>query len=163
NKRSLLLDIKEPQSRDAFQRLIERADVLVHSMRFEAAKRAGIDYESVSAINPRIIYGYGPGYRTDGPLRNRPAYGDVMQAESGLDDLNWLASGEVRYFPTVIADKLCGHVLASAIVMALFRRERTGEGQCVEVPMLETMLAFNLTEHLWTGVFNDAESHLVYD
>ncbi|MGH8666395.1 MAG: CaiB/BaiF CoA transferase family protein, partial [Burkholderiales bacterium] len=73
------------------------------------------------------------------------------------------AYGEPRYFPTVIADKFCGHVLASAIGMALVHRGRTGEGQQVQVPMLETMLSFNLIEHLWEGAFDQPMGELGYE
>lgn len=149
NKRSVVLDLKRPEPLDAMMRLLDSADVFIHSMRPKAADRLGIGYAAVSARNPRIVYAYGPGYRGDGPRRDRPAFDDVIQGESGVTALTALQHGEPDFVPMVLADKLCGHVLASAIAMALYCRERTGRGQLVEVPMLETMLSFNLLEHLW--------------
>lgn len=163
NKRSIVLDLKQPAALAMLMRMIERADVFVHSMRADAAERLGVSYAAVAARNPRIVYASAPGYRSDGPWRNRPAYDDVIQGESGIADMNQRAYGEPRYLPTVIADKFCGHILASAIGMGLFHRERTGKGQAIEVPMLETMLSFNLIEHLWTGNFDEPMGPLGYE
>jgi crotonobetainyl-CoA:carnitine CoA-transferase CaiB-like acyl-CoA transferase len=163
NKRSVVLNLKQPEALEALQRLIEDADVFVHSMRPQSADRLGIGYAAVAARNPRVVYASAPGYRPDGPNRDRPAYDDVIQGESGIAGITERAYGEPRYFPTVIADKLCGHVLASAIGMALVHRSRTGEGQQVQVPMLETMLSFNLIEHLWEGAFDQPMGELGYE
>ena len=163
NKRGLVLDLKQAAAKALLYRMVEQTDVFVHSLRTDAAERLGIDYASIAARNPQVIYACAPGYRSDGPWRNRPAYDDVIQGESGLADMNLRATGEARYLPTVLADKFCGHILASAIGMALFHRERTGEGQSVEVPMLETMLSLNLIEHLWTGQFDEPQGPLGYD
>ena len=162
NKRSLAIDLKGPGAREVLAKLFETADVVVHSMRPAAAKKLGIDYESVQACNPRAICAYAPGYCTDGPFANRPAFDDVIQGESGLVDLMHRATGEVAFLPTVLADKLCGVMLASALGMALYAREKTGVGQEVQVPMLESMLAFNLVEHLWTGAFGADEGRFGY-
>jgi len=155
NKKSVVLDLKSPAAFDALLRLLGDADVLVHSMRPQAAERLGLSYAAVAAHNPRLVYASAPGYSPDGPYRDRPAYDDVIQGESGLADMVHTATGVPGYLPTVAADKLCGVFLASAIGMALFSRERTGRGQQVQIPMLETMLSFNLVEHLWTGTFGD--------
>jgi crotonobetainyl-CoA:carnitine CoA-transferase CaiB-like acyl-CoA transferase len=162
NKRSIVLDLKRPAPLAAMLRLIETADVFVHSMRPQTAERLGVSYEALSARNPRLIYAYGPGYRSDGPNRDRPAFDDVIQGESGIAAMVGRSTGEPRYVPMILADKLCGHVLASAIGMALYSRERTGKGQEVVVPMLETMLSFNLVEHLWTNFFDDDRENLGY-
>ena len=154
NKRSITLDLRSDAGREALLKLVETADVFVHSMRPAAAKRLGVGYEAISARNPRIIYGYGPGYRQDGPNRDYPAYDDVVQGESGIASLMAQVNGNgPRFYPTVIIDKLCGYVLASSIGMALYQRERSGLGQEVQVPMFETILAFNYLEHLWGGAF----------
>ena len=163
NKRSAVLDLKNAKTRDILYRMVASADVFVHSLRTDAAERLGVAYADIRARNPRIVYASAPGYRSDGPRRNRAAYDDVIQGQSGIAGMNQLAYGEPRYLPTVIADKFCGYVLASSIGMALFHRERTGEGQAVEVPMLETMLSFNLIEHLWTGNFDAPMGPLGYD
>ncbi|HUP94714.1 MAG TPA: CoA transferase [Burkholderiales bacterium] len=162
NKRSVVLDLKRPPGLEALMRLVETADVLVHSVRPQTAERLGISYEAVSARNPRIVYAYGPGYRSDGPNRERGAFDDVIQGESGIAGMIGRNTGEPRYVPMVLVDKFCGHVLASAIGMALFGRERTGTGQEVVVPMLETMLSFNLVEHLWTNFFEGDRENLGY-
>ena len=163
SKRSVVLNLKKPAALDALNRMIEEADVFVHSMRPDSAERLGVGYAAVAARNPRIVYACAPGYRQDGPFRNRPAYDDVIQGESGIAGIAELAFGEPRYMPMVIADKFCGHILASSIGMALVHRSRTGEGQEVQVPMLETMMSFNLIEHLWTGAFDEPQGPLGYD
>lgn len=162
NKRSMLLDLKRPEAIDVLMRLVDRADVLLHSMRPKAAERLGIGYAAISARNPRIVYAFGPGYRGDGPKRDRPAFDDVIQGESGMAALAALQHGEPHFFPMVMVDKFCGHVLASAVGMALFNRERTGRGQMVEVPMLETMLSFNLMEHLWGAAHDQPRGDIGY-
>ena len=162
NKKSVVLDLKRPAALEALMRLVETADVLVHSMRPHTAERLGISYVAISARNPRMVYAYGPGYRSDGPHRDRPAFDDVIQGESGVAAMLGRTVGEPRYMPFIMADKLCGHALASAIGMALFSRERTGQGQEVAVPMLETMLSFNLVEHLWTNFFETRREDLGY-
>ena len=156
NKRSIVLDLKQKECMEALLKLVETADVIVHSMRPSAAERLGIGYDKIRERNPKIIYAYAPGYRSDGPYTDMPAFDDVIQGESGLAAINRDADGRPRYFPTVIVDKFCGYVLASSITMALLHRERTGEGQQVLVPMLETMLQFNLFEHLWEGALGDS-------
>lgn len=157
NKRSIVLNLKDAECREALMKLVETADVFVHSMRPSAAERLGVGYEAVKARNPKIIYAYGPGYNPDGPYKDRPAFDDVIQGESGIASMNRDSNGTPRYFPTVIVDKFCGYVLASSVSMALYHRERTGHGQCVQVPMFETMLQFNLFEHLWEGALGSSE------
>jgi crotonobetainyl-CoA:carnitine CoA-transferase CaiB-like acyl-CoA transferase len=154
NKRSVTLNLKRPEAREALFRLVESADVFVHSMRPAAAERLGIAYEEIARRNPRVIYGYGCGYMPGGPRENDPAFDDVVQGEAGIANLMLRSVGQARYLPTVLVDKFCGYTLASAIAMALYARERTGAGQLVRVPMLETIVAFNLQEHLWGGVFD---------
>jgi crotonobetainyl-CoA:carnitine CoA-transferase CaiB-like acyl-CoA transferase len=161
-KKSLVLDLKRPAAQAAILRLAKTADVLVHNMRPAAAARLGIDYPAVAAANPRIVYAWASGYRAGGPSRDRAAFDDVIQGESGLAALNKGADGEPRYLPMVICDKLCGHSLASMVGMALYHREKTGEGQEVHVPMMETMVAFNMVDHLWHGVFGEPEKGLGY-
>lgn len=162
NKRSVVLDLKQPAALDALMRLVDTADVFVHGMRPKAAERLGIGYAAISRRNPAIVYGSASGYRHDGPRANLPAYDDIIQGECGLAGLVGKTSGEPRYIPTVIADKFTGHVLASAIAMALLSRERTGKGQEVHVPMFETMLSFLFVEHLWTRAFGGEEGTLGY-
>jgi crotonobetainyl-CoA:carnitine CoA-transferase CaiB-like acyl-CoA transferase len=157
NKRSLELDLKRPAAASALKSLIGTADVLVHSMRTAAAERLGLDYAGLSASNPRLIYAAAGGYAQSGPWKDRPAYDDVIQGQSGLAGMIEQANGEARYAPMAIADKFCGTQLASHIGMALFARSNTGQGQMVHMPMLETMTAFNVVDHLWLANFDRAD------
>ncbi|MBV9824083.1 MAG: CoA transferase [Alphaproteobacteria bacterium] len=166
NKKSLALDLKRPEAKEALLRLAKTADVFVHNMRPSAVERLGLDYPAVRAANPRIVYAWASGYRADGPRRDRGAFDDIIQGESGMAAINAPQQGSdlgvPRYLPMAVSDKLCGHSLASAVGMALFHRERTGEGQEVHVPMMETMAAFNLVDHLWHGVLGEPEKGLGY-
>ncbi len=162
NKKSVVLDLKRPAARAALLRLVETADVFVHNMRLGAVERLGLNYQAVAERNPRIVYAAATGFHKDGKHRDRPSFDDVIQGESGLAALNGGVGGEPRYVPMAVSDKICGYALASAIGMALFRRERSGEGQEIHVPMLETMVAFNLVDHLWHGVLAEPEKGLGY-
>ena len=162
NKKSVALDLKRSAARAALLKLAETADVFVHNMRLGAAERLRLDYRAVAQCNPRIVYAAATGFRKDAVHRDRPSFDDVIQGESGLAALNGGVGGEPRYVPMAVSDKICGYVLASAIGMALFHRERTGKGQEVHVPMLETMVAFNLADHLWHGVLAEPEKGLGY-
>src|SRR5215470_10203028 len=105
NKRSVVLDLKQPAGREAFLRLARTADVLVHNFRPQAAGRLGLSYEGVRAVNASIIYCATYGFRAAGPYGNRPAYDDIIQAASGLASLQAPLTGEPRYLPTIVADK----------------------------------------------------------
>jgi crotonobetainyl-CoA:carnitine CoA-transferase CaiB-like acyl-CoA transferase len=159
NKKSLVLDLKREAARAALDKLVATADVLLHNMRPKAAARLGLDYASLAAANPRIVYAAGIGFAHD---EERAAFDDVIQGESGLAALNGGPGGAPRYVPMAVCDKLCGHILAGAVAMALYRRERSGEGQEVRVPMLEAMIAFNLVDHFWYGALAEPEKGLGY-
>jgi crotonobetainyl-CoA:carnitine CoA-transferase CaiB-like acyl-CoA transferase len=162
NKRSVVLDLKSPTGHAALLDLIASADVFVHNMRLSAIDRLGLDYASVAVRNPRIVYAAATGFDRMGPDRDRPAYDDVIQGEAGFAWLNASIAGEPRFVPMAICDKLVGHMLASAVGMGLACRERTGIGQEVHVPMLESIIAFNMVEHLWHGVLDEPEKGLGY-
>jgi crotonobetainyl-CoA:carnitine CoA-transferase CaiB-like acyl-CoA transferase len=153
NKRSMVLDLKRPESKAVLQRMLQDADVFVHNMRPNAAERLGISYAHLREAHPRLVYASATGYRLDGPNRDRPAFDDVIQGASGISALFMRAGDEARYAPFIIADKVIGYVLASSIGMALYARERSGIGQEVHVPMFETMVEFNLLEHFWGRAF----------
>ncbi|MCX7932218.1 MAG: CoA transferase [Rhodovarius sp.] len=148
NKRSIALDLKRPEGQAVLRRLIARADALVHNMRPAAMARLGFGPEACLALNPRLVYAAAPGFGQDGPDRDLPAFDDVIQAACGLAALLSEGEAEPRYVPSLIADKTTGLMLANAVLAALLARERTGRGQAVEVPMLETMVAFLLAEHM---------------
>ena len=162
NKRSLVLDLKKPAARDALLRLVDGADVFMHNMRGGAASRLGLDYASLAQRNPRLIYASAAGFRKGSSMQEFPAYDDVIQGMSGLAVLNAGPDGAPRYFPTLMVDKLTGTWLMSMIGMALFHRERTGEGQEIHLPMMETILAFAMVEHLWHGVYGEPDKGMGY-
>jgi crotonobetainyl-CoA:carnitine CoA-transferase CaiB-like acyl-CoA transferase len=162
NKRSVVLDLTKQGGKAALTKLLQTADVFVHNMRLGAIERLGFGYADVAALNPGLIYASATGFRRDSRYRDRPAFDDVIQGMSGVAALNSAIDGVPRYYPTVIADKFTGHSLATAITMALFARTRTGRGQQLHVPMMETMLAFNLVEHLWGATLRDPSLGLSY-
>jgi crotonobetainyl-CoA:carnitine CoA-transferase CaiB-like acyl-CoA transferase len=162
NKRSVVLDLKQPAAKDALLRLIDGADVFVHNMRRSAAQRLGLDYATLSARNQRLIHASASGFRKGSGREDAPAFDDLIQGLSGLASLNAGPDGAPRYAPTVLVDKLTGHMLGSMIGMALFHRERTGQGQEVHVPMLETTLSFLLVEHLWWATLGETERGVGY-
>jgi crotonobetainyl-CoA:carnitine CoA-transferase CaiB-like acyl-CoA transferase len=147
NKRSIVLDLKAPAGREALLRLIEGADVVVYSLRPKAMERLGLSYDDCRAVNPAIIYAGALGFRPNGPYSDKAAYDDIIQGLSGLVATQAFTTGEPRYVPSSIVDKVAAVHLTYAITMALLHRERTGEGQRVDVPMLECMVAFNYLEH----------------
>src|SRR3546814_14848960 len=108
-------------------------------MRPETMARLGLTYEDCRAVNPRLVYCGCFGFHQDGPYADKAAYDDVIQGMSGLAAIQAMTTGEPRYLPTVAVDKTVGISAVYAIAMALLHRERTGEGQRVEVPMFETM------------------------
>jgi crotonobetainyl-CoA:carnitine CoA-transferase CaiB-like acyl-CoA transferase len=99
-------------------------------------------------INPSLIYCQAQGWATDTPEQHRPAYDDIIQTATGVADLMNRATGQMTLYPSVIADKICGQTICTAVLAALFHSARTGQGQHVEVPMYDTMLNFQLVEHL---------------
>ena len=153
-KRSLVLDLREPEDKQVLEGLIAGADVFIHSMRARAIEKLGFDYARVAAINPRIVYTNCYGYGRRGPDADRPAYDDTIQAECGLPAVQEALTGEANYIGTIMADKVTGLTVLYATVMALFHRERTGEGQEVEVGMFETMASFMLVEHADRALFD---------
>jgi crotonobetainyl-CoA:carnitine CoA-transferase CaiB-like acyl-CoA transferase len=153
NKRSIVLDLKKPEGRSALQHLVSRADVLLHSIRTASAARIGLSYQAVAAVNPRLVYCHVIGFADNGPYGGRAAYDDIVQSLCGLAMLQKVPAGEPRYVPSIVADKITAVHAAYGVALALFHRERTGQGGEVKVPMLETMTAFTMQEHLGGAVF----------
>ncbi len=152
-KRSVILDLQSVEGKVALRALVKDADVFIHSMRFKAIAKLGFGYEDVAAINAKIIYTNCYGYSRRGPDGDLPAYDDTIQAECGLPVLQQMLTGEANYVGSIIADKVTGLTAVYATVMALYHRERTGEGQEVEVSMFETMASFMLVEHANGAMF----------
>ena len=161
-KRAVVLDLRTEHGKTALQALIRTADVFIHSMRSKAVAKLGFGYDDVAAINPGIVYTNCYGYGRRGPNRDLPAYDDTIQAECGLPAVQEQLTGEANYVGTIIADKVAGLTALYATMMALFHRERTGEGQEVEVSMFETMASFMLVEHANGAMFDPPLGPAVY-
>jgi crotonobetainyl-CoA:carnitine CoA-transferase CaiB-like acyl-CoA transferase len=153
-KRSIVLDLRADAGKSTLRRLIERADVFIHSMRSKAIAGLGFSYEQVAAINPSIVYTNCYGYSRRGPDKDLTAYDDTIQAECGLPAVQRMLTGEANFVGTIVADKVTGLTALYATMMALFHRERSGEGQEVEVGMFETMASFMLVEHANGSMFS---------
>jgi crotonobetainyl-CoA:carnitine CoA-transferase CaiB-like acyl-CoA transferase len=148
-KRSVVLDLKQARDREALLRLVDGADVFMHSIRPQKLRALGLDADTLRARNPRLVYAGLHGFGESGPYGGMPAYDDIVQGMAGCAALMERQTGQPQYYPTIAADKTCAQVATHAILAALFARERTGEGCFVEVPMFEAMAAFNLVEHFY--------------
>lgn len=156
NKRSLAVDLKQESGKDILRRLLRSSDALVHNMRQDALDRLGFGWEAVHALNPRLVYCAALGYGSDGPYAGKPAYDDIIQAGGGIAGMAAKRDGAPAYNPTVTADKVAALHTVYAVLAALLHRERTGgQGQLVEMPMLEAIAAFSLNEHLMGAAFSD--------
>jgi crotonobetainyl-CoA:carnitine CoA-transferase CaiB-like acyl-CoA transferase len=154
NKRALALDVKTDEGKQVMQRLVQSADAFVTNVRPAGMARLGLDYDAVRAVRDDIVYVHVVGFGAGGEYAGRQAYDDLVQAASGLADLapKTERGGPPRFLPSLIADKTSGLHAVYALIAALLHRERTGEGQFVEVPMLEVAVSFNLVEHLYGHV-----------
>ena len=153
NKRSVVLDLKKSAGYDALMKLIERADALVWNVRPDSMARMKLSYDDVKRVNPGIIYCGMFGFGQGGRYRSKPAYDSIIQGSAGVAALYHRAAGEPRYLPMVMADKTVGLIAVQMMLMALFHRERTGEGQSIEIPMFENMAAFVMSEHMYMKTF----------
>ncbi|MDV6245305.1 CoA transferase [Rhodococcus opacus] len=157
NKRSVTLDLKNASDRDSLLALLETADVFITNVRPGALERLSLGWEDVAAVNPRLVYATAQGFRSDSAMRDNAAYDDIIQAATGLVWLNEQVSGQPNYIPSVVADKVCGLMMVQSVLAALHYRDRTGRGQHVEIPMADTMIAFNLVEHLAGATLDPAD------
>lgn len=149
SKRSLVLDLKQPEGRSAALELAKTADVLVYNVRPQAMARLGLDYESVRAVNPRIVYAGLFGYGQGGPYAARPAFDDLIQGAAAVPWLSAQADGSApRYAPTAIVDRGVALWAVGQINAALVHQARSGTGQRIDVPMFEFMASFVLGDHL---------------
>jgi crotonobetainyl-CoA:carnitine CoA-transferase CaiB-like acyl-CoA transferase len=161
-KRSVVLDLRSEAGTTALRELVKQADVFIHSMRAKAIAKLGFSYETVAALNPAIIYTNCYGYGRRGPDKDLTAYDDTIQAECGLPAVQQMLTGEPNYVGTILADKVAGLTALHSTMMALFHRERTGEGQEVEVSMFETMASFMLVEHANGAMFEPPLGPAIY-
>jgi crotonobetainyl-CoA:carnitine CoA-transferase CaiB-like acyl-CoA transferase len=148
-KKSIALDLKTPQAIEAVRRLTATVDVVVENFRPGVMRRFGLDYETLAATKPALIYCAISGYGQTGPSSQLPAYAPVIHAASGYDLAHMAYQGEERrpdYCGIYIADVLTGTYAFGAITTALYQRQLTGEGQIIDVSMLESMLSLTLSE-----------------
>jgi crotonobetainyl-CoA:carnitine CoA-transferase CaiB-like acyl-CoA transferase len=149
NKRSVVLDLKQPAARDACLAVAKTCDVLVYNIRPQAMARLGLSYEEVKRKNEKIIYVGCFGYSQRGPYAAKAAYDDLIQGAAGIPALLKQQGAETpRYAPIIVADRSVGQQVASAVSAALYYREKSGKGQRVDVPMFEHLLQIVLGEHL---------------
>jgi crotonobetainyl-CoA:carnitine CoA-transferase CaiB-like acyl-CoA transferase len=161
NKRSLTLDLKTEEGRAKLIALIPTAQVFIHNVRADAIARLGFGYDDVAKLNPSIVYAHCMGFGSAGPYASRMGFDDLVQAASGAADLvTKQDGGEMRLLPGYFADKVSGLHALYGVLAALFHRERTGEGQFVEIPMLESFTHFLLIEHLFGETFEPPVSHM---
>jgi crotonobetainyl-CoA:carnitine CoA-transferase CaiB-like acyl-CoA transferase len=180
NKRSMTLDLKHPRGVEVLKKLVAKSDVLVENFRPDVKHRLGIDYETLSRVNPRLIYASISGFGQSGPYRDRPGYDQIAQGLGGLMSVTGLpGQGPVRV-GIPVADLTAGMFLAHGVLVALLERERSGKGQWVHTSLLEAMvrmLDFQTTRWLIgkeippqagndhptgipTGVFKTADGHM---
>jgi crotonobetainyl-CoA:carnitine CoA-transferase CaiB-like acyl-CoA transferase len=149
NKRSVVLDLRQPAQREQLLALCKTADVLTYNIRPASMARLGLSFDTLHALNPRLVVCGAYGYSEGGPYSDWPAYDDLIQGAVGIP---WLmtqsGSTEPRYIPATFADRVTGLNMVHAVLAAVIARYRTGLGQHVEVPMFECLLQFVLGEHL---------------
>jgi crotonobetainyl-CoA:carnitine CoA-transferase CaiB-like acyl-CoA transferase len=151
NKRSIALNLKEAEGRTVAHKLIATADVFMSNMRPSAQRRIALDYDTLAGIRPDLIYVEAHGFRIDSGLAEVPSYDDTIQASCGLPRLNEPVAGSVFFPPTLIADKVAAMSIVQAVLAGLYRRATSGDGQRIEVPMFDSVLAFVLAEHMSRG------------
>lgn len=155
SKRSAVIDLKLTEGRATLLHMATRADVLVYNIRPQAMSRLGLGYDEVRAVNPKIIYAGAMGFSQRGPYAARPAYDDLIQGMAGIPWLVKQGGADLpRYAPMILADRIIGLQVANAITSALYHRERTGEGQRVDVPMFEGLASITMGEHLSGRLFD---------
>ena len=142
NKRSLTLNFKEPEAIEIFLQLVQKADVVVENFTPGVMRRFGLDYPAVKSANPQIIYCSISGFGQDGPYQNRPAYDQIMQGVSGLMSITGEADGDPQKVGIAVSDIGAGMWAAFAVMTALHHRERTGEGQHIDISMLDAQIAW---------------------
>ena len=163
NKRSIALDLKTAEGRGVLLELAKDADVLTYNVRPQAMERLGLGYEALAAINPRLLYVGMFGFSQRGRYAASAAFDDLIQAACALPQAMAMGSGDIpRYMPITIADRSVGLYAFGVISAALYGRERTGQGQRIDVPMFETMVPYVLGDHLYGQTFVPAQGDFGY-
>lgn len=153
NKRDICLDLKTDEGRGVLRRMLGDADVLINNMRPSALERLGLTYKDLCAEFPNLIHCQVLAFGRGGPYYDRPAYDPIMQGLSGMAATFETSCGEPRYVHMTMCDHITGLIAAQCICAALYRREKSGRGESVEVPMFENAAAFVMTEHMGGEIF----------
>lgn len=147
NKRSIAMDLKHPRGQQAFLDIAATCDVMITNLRPGPLARLGLSYEAVREVRDDIVFCRAHGYPSSSDQADAPAYDDIIQSASGIGDLFKRMGAEPMLLPSLVADKFCGLTIANSVTAALYHRALTGQGQCIEIPMIDVMRAFVLTEH----------------
>jgi crotonobetainyl-CoA:carnitine CoA-transferase CaiB-like acyl-CoA transferase len=142
NKRSLTLNLQDTQAQEVFMKLAKDIDVVVENFTPGVMGRFGLDYDAVKAVNPKVVYCSISGFGQDGPYRNRPAYDQIMQGVGGLMSITGEPDGEPQKIGIAVTDIGAGMWSAFAIMAALHHREKSGEGQYIDISMLDAQVAW---------------------
>ena len=163
NKRSVVLDLKHPEGREACLALAKKSDVLIYNIRPQAMARLKLGYDDLKKINPRLLYVGAFGYSQRGPYAAKAAYDDLIQGAVGLPWLHQAAGGGApRYLPAIIADRGTALNVVNAVCAGLYWREKSGKGQRIDVPMFESLLPLVLGEHLAGRTYDPPQGNLGY-
>ena len=151
NKRSIVLDLKEEKDLEIFKTMVGEADILLENYRPGIVKKLGIDYDSLKAINPSLIYTSISGYGQDGPYKNRKVYDPLIQATTGVSETQGTAArGEPRNMASIIFDKVTALTTSQAITAALLERASTGKGKYLSISMLDAALYYSWPDIMWS-------------
>ncbi len=161
-KRSIALDLKQPEAQDAIRRLVPTVDAFASNIRPAALGRLGLDYASIHELNPSLVYLSMVGYGSAGRYAGRPAYDDLIQAAAAIPMLLQQSTGQPRFIPMAAIDRIVGSAAANALLAGLLAKARTGIGQQIEVPMFETIAQFVLSEHMQGQTFDPPTSPAGY-
>jgi len=163
NKRSIVLDLKTPEGRQACLDLAKTVDVMLYNVRPQSMARLGLAYDDVAAVNPKIVYVGAYGFGNQGPYAGKPAYDDLIQGMTAIPSLYHENSGDIpRYAPLTLADRTVGMHAAIAMLAGVISARSSGQGQAIEVPMFEAMSQLVLGDHLGGATFRPAEGPTCY-
>lgn len=163
NKRSLVLDLKQQEAREVLFKLVKDADVLTYNVRPAAMARLGLTYEALREVNPRLVYVGMFGFSQRGRYGPSPAFDDLIQAATAMPTaLGISLDDEPQFIPLNLVDRSVGLYAFGVIASALFARERTGQGQRIDVPMFETMVPYVLGDHLYGEKFLPSKGEFGY-
>jgi crotonobetainyl-CoA:carnitine CoA-transferase CaiB-like acyl-CoA transferase len=153
NKRDVVYNLKDKQEKELFFELLEDADVFITNQRPHSRVKLGLDYDSIHEKFPQLVYCAAQGFRKESKEYDQAAYDEIIQSAAGLTSAMEYLTGHPSCFPTMAADKICGLVIVNSVLAAVYARNHTGKGQEVNIPMVDTMVAFIMIEHLWGNTF----------